>query len=272
MYDAEDEYLTITKRWILEYISFNETLSFVGPMRDKIFFDESEKLKNILLDARLSLKVLLNSIGYSSLAFNWASLRQHSGAPIQNTREAWGSLYRKYEEDTQAQDYHVPRVLNDHQQRAIQSIFDHYETQLHLLAHPQRLTLVGTVLPSGGEPHLARLGMGGSNHTGKESPLYKLMSDSRDPHLLWQSRGEENHLIVAAVPKPFGQPFVNWSHARGGRVYVHKEPARGNPIKELARMQSLPVEEYLSLIAVPHARAEDMQDSLIGVLKFIARS
>jgi hypothetical protein len=245
------DYQQYVKQWVLRYISIDETLSFATPMRESIFFNQSSVSRRIFENADLSVPVLLEGIGYSSLAYNWATLREDSGHPLICTPEAWDSIYRKYREDTRAHSLGVlPMTLNSMQERGVQSVFDNYEKQLASIASPSGVMLIGTALPPRSTPERARIGMGGGIDRHRPSPLHELLYDSRDPHPVWRADGTHFTLIVAAIPNTFLQPYINWSHARGGRILIHRAMSSDkSPLANLGRVQRQPVSEYLALNA-----------------------
>jgi hypothetical protein len=243
-------------------------------MRDKIFFDSGnhESIRHRMHEAGLSTSILLDSIGYSSLAFNWASLRENSSTPIEKTRQAWGHIYRKFEEDWKAQDIgKIPRELSPRQEYVVQSVFDQYEQQLLSLTLPLEVAFVGFVLPPHSEPQYARTGLGGAVQTRQTSPLYQLLTAEQDPHRLWIAGEQNTHQVwIAIIPLGFTQPFVNWVHARGGRVFI-KRKARtpADPYDAIERVKELPISEYIGLLDVNNADFGSLEKGIAGVLDFM---
>lgn len=268
-------HLAAVKNLILHYISMDETMSPVSEFRETIFAPGRDH-KMLLHSLGLDTKILIDTIGYSSLSFNWATLRGRDKQPLTDVAELWANIVRHFHEDVYAREKvngQIPDRLSDSQARAVLEVVNTFEENLGSLYLSPQLHLFVFGIPPTPYYTNARMGYGGYSDV-RRSPLFEILTDENNPHPSWSAMNtaEEMQYLVAIVPEVFRVPLERWLRVRELRPIVNAElEVQSNPLTTLDELRRKPVGEYLALLMGSSARSSDIHSSLQQIPSYLTR-
>lgn len=272
---SDAAHLAAVKNLILHYISMDETMSPVSEFRETIFTPGRDH-KMLLHSLGLDTKILLDTIGYSSLSFNWATLRGRDKQPLERIDELWSKITHNFREDVYAREQvngEIPDRLSGSQERAIREVINTFERNLGgLYLSPQMHLFVFGIPPTRYYTN-ARMGYGGYPDV-RISPLFEIITDPSNPHPSWNAMNtaEEMQYHVVIVPEVFKVPLERWLRVRELRPIVNLElEATEEPLTMMDNLRRKPIGEYLALLTGAASRNSDIHSSLQQIPAYLMR-
>lgn len=264
----------IVANQILRYITMDETMSAVSSFRETLFQPGPDH-KMLLHSHGLDTKILLDSIGYSSIPFNWANARSREGKALSDVETMWAELVEHFHQDSYAREQTngmVPERLSRTQILSVMEIVDKFESNLRSLYLSSRLHLMVFGVPPTPYYTNARMGYGGYSDV-RISPLFEIITDKANPHPHWSAlhTAQEMQYFVAVVPDVFQVPMERWMRVRELRFIVNMPLDPREPLEYLDELRRKPVGEFLALLIGSAKRPTDVPEALEQIPSFLTR-
>lgn len=266
-------YHDYTLQRMLHYISVAETYSPVNEYREKIFTPPHDA-RMLFHSLDLDTRVLLDSIGFCSLQYTWATTRTTSIEAVDASR-LWELVHINYRIDSHAAtktNGRIPEHLARDQTAAVQEVIDAYERNLHALATPTHFHITAfwapgkeTLESQASKAHMGYQGM----PTDMASPLFEIMTDPRTPFAHWSSGTPDGQYHISITPNVFHRPIEAWMLARDLDLITH-EALPAATIEDIEEIRNrTPVDELLSISVLNEASNRRNDKSIKYVLQYI---